>query len=72
MDIGDIEKITIVSWSWIKTFKVWEDDIVEINNKKTEEHTTWFIYHIYEVIDSWENIIARIENCPVVIEYKNK
>lgn len=66
-----IEKITIVSWAWVKIFKVWDDNIVDINTQETEEYTTWFKYHIYEVIDSSGKKVARIENCPVLIEYFN-
>ena len=72
LNIGDIRKISVVSSSCLKEYEVWKEDVVEISNKKTEDYTTWFTYYIYEIIDSWDNIIARIESCPVIIEYKTK
>lgn len=70
MKIWDIKKITIPSWDWVQKFQVWYNDIVEINDKSIEYDDS--IHFIYEVIDNWENIVARTENCPVVIEYVTK
>ena len=65
-----IKKITIVTWTWVKVFEVWIDDVTEIANNWIEYEDT--IHYIYTIKDSWENIVAQIENCPVVLEYKNK
>ena len=64
----EINKISVITSSWIKEYELWKQDIEEIIDKSIEFESS--IYSIYEIIDSRCNIVARIENCSVIIEYE--
>lgn len=70
MEIWEIKKITIVNMNWIKEYEVWEKDIEDINDVSIEYENS--LHLLYEIKDTWWNTVARIENCPVIIEYKYK
>ena len=62
-----IEKITIISGTGTRSYKVGEDGVTSITDKGIEfESSIYFIYHVM----CGENIKAEIINCPVEIEFK--
>jgi len=70
MEIWKIKKITILIWASTKEYEVWINDITEIKDNWIEYDDS--IHFIYIIKDNWENIVAQVENCPVIIEYKTK
>jgi hypothetical protein len=68
-----IQRISIVTLEGVKSFEVGNvyvgQAVIEIKNNSLEFENS--IHSQYDVLDKNGNLIASIENCPVVVEYRS-
>lgn len=65
-----IKKLTVIAGSGVRTFEVGVDGVESIIDRGTELETE--MYLLYIIYGENEKVLSKVENCPVVLDLKDK